>query len=1115
MNKKRLFNGALLLIALIIFLSASVTACAVETKILGPSSEVTDAVDGLPCGTMAHQVNIMSGYWIDSLEMVVQTPDGATHSLGMHGYVGGGPATFTLENGEYINEVSGDFTPPEIWSPSVLYTIKFTTNLGRTATYGADGGTLETTYPGLTPFDYIAPDGWQILGFTTSKDAITTIGVIAIPVRAPESLETKFQTLSSFEQLLRDQHNLLNSLDDLMGQTPVTKQEKIEFLYSIEDLYRRQAIGMDKFSVWIDENWNDLTAEQKARVTSSLEDLLRRQARNIDSYNGNLLAWVITFDQPYRQKFSDSLEDLLHRQVNLLEKFEDRLHQDGMQTPRFLSSFEDLLRRQANSLMGFGDLGELIFNNTTQEGPGIAIYKTADKTSLACGENVTYKYTVYNIGDEDLTNITVTDSYHGYMGNISSLGVYQSKSIAKTVTTGCLPDVVYPIYVCNTATATGTTISSEQTVQATSNKVCIILNGPRQPGPGQCGEINGVQGYPVSINGNFKKVSDTCWRLNPFGNPQIDISLKPGSIDQQSWNNLTNLTDGTCIWVKGCLYNLTDPDSTCITGSFNELMYVSSYSDSLCPQTNCNSGEEGVVVEGYIELNSTVCDHPTLTDLTGYQYGLNNVTGYEDAWAKIMAIVNNGGGCAEVSGCINHTSSVCQQGMTLNVKEVKEIDCSELSCPYLSGHEGHKGTAQGVIYYSQAPGPNPIPPRPFINYGPWLTTDDGSTYLLSATSPEIANEISDIANISGCARVSGCFYEDLPEIPENPASLWIFVTSIEQIDCPCVNMTGSDGNTYVGKKDDLKGNITKISGNGGDCYVLTEENGVKHELWEDENNESAWETVGDLVDQCAEITGCSYDGMPTNCSDDGSPLVVRSCVACNEPIQTSCPVMHNTVTNKDVSGFLATKIGPLGDVDSCPYRLDYSYQETPNGPTITKKYWLTAFDGDEQSQEAYNNLTTSGAVNGTYIKVRGCIYEGLGSPCDSVPDAIPMYVRSVVVYTTPCDSSQAPFIDRGTVDQNATTGVTSFSSVTGHGKFELLEDTNYPDAWDVINHLKGTSKLVEVYGCEDMSNTIPVNPLYVLHLRAAVPLAGAMVVNPKNATGKVIGSTQGCTVCKG
>jgi len=123
--------------------------------------------------------------------------------------------------------------------------------------------------------------------------------------------QTTYQTLSSFEQLLRDQHNLLVSFDDLMGQTPVTRDQKIEFLYSIEDLYRRQAMGMDKFSSWIDENWGKLTPVEKAQITSSLEDLLRRQAKNLDAFNGNLLAWVKTFDPVYRQKFSDSFENLL------------------------------------------------------------------------------------------------------------------------------------------------------------------------------------------------------------------------------------------------------------------------------------------------------------------------------------------------------------------------------------------------------------------------------------------------------------------------------------------------------------------------------------------------------------------------------------------------------------------------------------------------------------------------------------------------------------------------------------------------------------------------------------------------------------------------------------
>jgi hypothetical protein len=113
--------------------------------------------------------------------------------------------------------------------------------------------------------------------------------------------------------------------------------------------------------------------------------LLRRQAKNLETFNGNLLAWVKTFDPVYRQKFSDSFENLLHRQVALLKNFERVLTQDGMQTPLFLASCEDLLRRQAQSLEGFGDLGQFTFDATqAQGGPGIAIYKTVDKTSASC-----------------------------------------------------------------------------------------------------------------------------------------------------------------------------------------------------------------------------------------------------------------------------------------------------------------------------------------------------------------------------------------------------------------------------------------------------------------------------------------------------------------------------------------------------------------------------------------------------------------------------------------------------------------------------------------------------------------------------------------------------------
>jgi hypothetical protein len=1022
-----------------------------------------------------------------------------------------------------------------------------------------------------------------------------------------QSPETTYQTLGSFEQLLRDQHNLLVSLDDLMGQTPVTKEEKIEFLYSIEDLYRRQAMGMDKFSAWIDENWKDLTPEEKARVTDSFEDLLRRQAKNIESYNGNLLAWVVTFDQPYRQKFSDSLEDLLHRQVALLEKFETKLHQDGMQTPGFLSSFEDLLRRQANSLMGFGDLGELIFNNTTQEGPGIAIYKTADKTSLACGDDVTYKYTVYNNGDEDLSNIIVTDS--DYTGNIASLPVYQSRSLENTVTTECSPDETYPIYVCNTATATGTD-SSSHTVQATSNEVCIILNGPRQPTPefvlektveptvaspgeqlvytytitnngllpitsidivdDKLGEVTtdqelqpgeskqytktatmgdsditniatatGIEGIgdvqskgpksqivmatatatvnirecverddavnegPASFAGTLEISEDrSCYLFTPFDNTSRHISLEKGdNIDQDTWNSLAS----GCFDVAGCLYSTSDPDAC---GDYEQL-YVSSYSETLCPPPSCEPIDAvngtGMVLRGYISTFAVGCPPILTTDVEGTVYELYD-GGNETSWQDIQDIIGNGGGCAEVSGCAYEgLTTECNEGIPLYVTAISAFDCSGLSCPIIQGKAGHKVTAQGTISRCADGG------------GLILSADDGQGYNLFESDNEDAwAKVQEIYSNKGCAKVSGCVYFGLPTTCM-AANLSIFVDSCEQIDCPgCPNIT-VDRQTYEGQEVTLTGNITETEGG---CYVLTETNGNKHELEEDESDPIAWQEVLLLATgECADITGCSYDGMPPTCQGDGAPLYVRSCDPCTQPSELSCPVRLNDQTNEYISGILATKIGPLGDpVDSCPYILYYSYQNNYNGLTETKKYSLIA---DEQNPDAYNELVTNNAGKDTYVKVDGCIYEGLGSPCNGVPDAIPMYVRSVTVYP-PCGESQVPFIDRGTIVQDPSTGSILFSSATGHDKFELVQDigqndslnTSYSEAWNTVDMLKDTSKLVEIYGCED-TYTGP-QPIYPkLHVRAAVEPVGAWVINPQNTTKEATNTIKGCAVCKG
>jgi hypothetical protein len=467
-------------------------------------------------------------------------------------------------------------------------------------------------------------------------------------VRPSPSLNSKYETMKSFEQLLRDQHNLLVSFDDLMGQTPATREQKIEFLYSIEDLYRRQAVGMDKFSVWIDTNWQDLTADEKAQITSSLEDLLRRQANNLEAYNGNLLAWVKTFDPIYRQKFSDSFEDLLHRQVALLKNFERVLTQDGMQTPSFLASCEDLLRRQAQSLEGFGDLGQFTFNTTqAQEGPGIAIYKTADKTTLACGDNVTYKYMIYNNGDEEVTDIQVTDSDQGPVGEPFSLGVYQSKSIEETVTTECSPDEIYPIKVCNTATAAGTA-SSGEIVKASSDDVCIILNGPSSEV--KCKPIQGIGGKSATVRGRLS--SDTvsgCVILILADGTMY--SLEENNAD--AWTEVNSiLTTEGCAEVSGCAYEGLQTDCNQGTPLYvNSCTRIDCPPDSSCPDRSKSDGS-GILV-GDTTLVGPITKEGEcfiLTDGSDNKYELSADQNYPNAWHKVGTIEFESE-IAQIRGC--------------------------------------------------------------------------------------------------------------------------------------------------------------------------------------------------------------------------------------------------------------------------------------------------------------------------------------------------------------------------------------------------------------------------------------------------------------------------------
>jgi len=72
--------------------------------------------------------------------------------------------------------------------------------------------------------------------------------------------------------------------------------------------------------------------------------------------------------------------------------------------------------------------------------------KTADPTSGAPGETITYTYEVTNIGDVDLFNVSVDDDVIGHIGDIATLAVGQTKTLkAKYVipdTAGSIKNVV-------------------------------------------------------------------------------------------------------------------------------------------------------------------------------------------------------------------------------------------------------------------------------------------------------------------------------------------------------------------------------------------------------------------------------------------------------------------------------------------------------------------------------------------------------------------------------------------------------------------------------------------------------------------------------------------------
>jgi hypothetical protein len=133
---------------------------------LGPSGGYGGApfVDSVSSGARVTEVQVRSGAYVDSLQMVLQLPDGQIAYMDKHGGDGGNAATFSLRDGEYINAISGRYG-------QYVDSIRFHTNLRVSPTYGGSGGDAD--------YYYAAPPGWQIVGLYGRSGAyIDAVGVV-------------------------------------------------------------------------------------------------------------------------------------------------------------------------------------------------------------------------------------------------------------------------------------------------------------------------------------------------------------------------------------------------------------------------------------------------------------------------------------------------------------------------------------------------------------------------------------------------------------------------------------------------------------------------------------------------------------------------------------------------------------------------------------------------------------------------------------------------------------------------------------------------------------------------------------------------------------------------
>jgi Jacalin-like lectin domain len=168
--KKRLFIAGLILIVAAIFGSGRAsTQQASATEIAGgPGGNAFS--DPVPeQGARVVEVQVHSGDYVDSVQLVYMLRDGSRVAGPQHGGTGGRLGVFQLDADEYLTGISGR-------TGSYIDSIQFQTNKRSSPTFGGRGGDRE--------FRIDAPSNAQVTGFVgRAGQYVDALGLAFMPIR--------------------------------------------------------------------------------------------------------------------------------------------------------------------------------------------------------------------------------------------------------------------------------------------------------------------------------------------------------------------------------------------------------------------------------------------------------------------------------------------------------------------------------------------------------------------------------------------------------------------------------------------------------------------------------------------------------------------------------------------------------------------------------------------------------------------------------------------------------------------------------------------------------------------------------------------------------------------